>query len=138
MISFTTLSKNCQRKLLLSEVQSESLDLLPVCLNTDDRWLMYDGFLFSSGESKKNKTKRKQQTSPLTRGLVGPRLYITICHLDMCDQSQAAEDEMYQCACCLVNWAEVSRRHVSAKQREKNKTEQSPGVGATAFVLCRL
>lgn len=59
----------------------------------------------------------------------------------MCDQSQAAEDEMYQSACCLVNWAEVSRLHVSAKQEERwqpKKTEQSPGVVATTFVLCRL
>lgn len=36
---------------------------------------------------------------------------------------------MYQSACCLVNWAEVSRRRVGAKQEEeggkKNKTEQS-------------
>lgn len=76
---------------------------------------------FLQAKAKKQKTKRKQQTSPLTRGLVGPRLYITICHLDMCDQSQVAEDEMYQSACCLVNWAEVSRRHVSAKQRKKIK-----------------
>lgn len=32
---------------------------------------------------------------------------------------------MYQSACCLLNWAEVSRRRVGAKQEEEGGKKQS-------------